>query len=201
MGMTRAADPPARRASARPAAHPRRPAYRRRLRHRDGDDRRHRRRRRARRHHRERGDLRRRRRPRQRRTASPRSRSRRRACSHFSSARPFAGCPRPRRVQGHGQIRRRNGMVRKHTRRAAKAAFAISIGVALLIGMDRHRRRCGEEHDDEADDHDRHEELRGGVHPRPALRPGARGEGLPRRLQGELRLVGAGRHGASAAGR
>ena len=35
---------------------------------------------------------------------------------------------------GEGQAREEGTMFRKHTRRAAKAAFAISFGVALLIG-------------------------------------------------------------------
>src|SRR5581483_1991059 len=39
-------------------------------------------------------------------------------------------------AQGLGKGNSRGGqMVRKHTRRAAKAAFAVSIGVALLIGL------------------------------------------------------------------
>ena len=93
-------------------------------------------------------------------------------------------------------------MVRKHTRRAAKAAFAVSIGVALLIGLTvfsgaAHGGVAGAEDDrrGEADDHARHEELHRGVHPRPALRPGAAGEGLQGRVQGELRLVRAREHG------
>ena len=39
------------------------------------------------------------------------------------------------REPGSGSHERRALMFRKHTRRAAKAAFAISFGVALLIGL------------------------------------------------------------------
>ena len=78
-------------------------------------------------------------------------------------------------------------MIRKHTRRAAKAAFAISLGVAIVIGLyaggvraaGRVRR---------ADDRPRDEELPRGVHPRRAVQAGARGEGLHGHVQGEHRL-------------
>ena len=78
-------------------------------------------------------------------------------------------------------------MIRKHTRRAAKAAFAISLGVAIVIGLfaaafARPAQSAA------ADDRHRHEELPRGVHPRPALQAGARGEGLHGLLQGEHRL-------------
>ena len=78
-------------------------------------------------------------------------------------------------------------MIRKHTRRAAKAAFAVSLAVAIVIGLaaaSRRRRR----RDADADDHPRDEELRRGVHPGPALQAGARGEGLQGHLQGEHRV-------------
>ena len=71
-------------------------------------------------------------------------------------------------------------MIRKHTRRAAKAAFAISLGVAIVIGLFAARlARPAQRVDGGPDGHHRHEELPGGVHPRPALQAGARGEGLP----------------------
>src|SRR6266581_862229 len=41
---------------------------------------------------------------------------------------------RSRRVESY-PIRRRLFMIRKHTRRAAKAAFAISLGVAIVLGL------------------------------------------------------------------
>ena len=64
----------------------------------------------------------------------------------------------------------------------------------------RRRRWQQQQHDHlfvgaEAGDHARHQELRRGVHPRPALRPGAPGEGLPGDLQGQLRLLRARRQG------
>ena len=80
-------------------------------------------------------------------------------------------------------------MIRKHTRRAAKAAFAISLGVAIVFGLFAAVRAAGaREVDGHSDDHHRHEELPRGVHPRRALQAGARGEGLQRLLQGEHRL-------------
>ena len=61
------------------------------------------------------------------------------SCRSFS-ARPRAGWLRERRVSRRTgpervKLERRAWMFRKHTRRAAKAAFAISFGVALLIGL------------------------------------------------------------------
>ena len=55
-------------------------------------------------------------------------------------------------------------MIRKHTRRAAKAAFAISFGVAIVLGGFAGHRPAGDPR--RADDRDRHEELPRGVHPR-----------------------------------
>ena len=78
-------------------------------------------------------------------------------------------------------------MIRKHTRRAAKAAFAISMGVAIVIGLFAGTASPAPNRG-RADDRDRHEELRRGVHPRRALQAGARGEGLHRHEQGEHRL-------------
>ena len=87
-------------------------------------------------------------------------------------------------------------MIRKHTRRAAKAAFAIALGVAdhprrstaarrRAAGKGRRRRSSiGTKNFTEA------------VRPRPALQAGARGQGLQGRLQGEHRLDGADRQGA-----
>ena len=88
---------------------------------------------------------------------------------------------------GRRHSRKEEHVIRKHTRRAAKAAFAISLGVAIVFGLDspataRPAHACG------ADDRHRHEELPRGVHPRRALQAGARGEGLQRLLQGEHRL-------------
>ena len=72
-------------------------------------------------------------------------------------------------------------MNRKHTRRAAKAAFAISFGVAIVIGLFAGRvRRRGSKC---PDGRDRNEELPRGVHPRAALQAGAGGEGLRRQYK------------------
>ena len=79
-------------------------------------------------------------------------------------------------------------MIRKHTRRAAKAAFAISLGVAIVIGLFAAAFARPAHQSAGTDDRHRHEELRRGVHPRPALQAGARGEGLQGHLQGEHRL-------------
>ena len=120
------------------------------------------------------------------------------------SAWPHVGWLRGRRVPGRGaHLERRALMFRKHTRRAAKAAFAISFGVALLIGLT----ACGgggggsSNNDDdrcvraEAGDHCRHEELRRRVHPGPALRAGAGREGLQGHLQEQHRQLRGDRYG------
>ena len=81
-------------------------------------------------------------------------------------------------------------MVRKHARRAVKAAFAVAFAIPIVLGGTANAKTTA------TDDHRRHEELHRGVRPRPALQAGARGEGLQGRLQGEHRQLGADRHGA-----
>ncbi len=82
------------------------------------------------------------------------------------------------RVQSAGRaVRKEEALViRKHTRRAAKAAFAISLGVAIVLGgfagAARSATHAG------PDDHDRHQELPRGVHPRRALQAGAQAKGF-----------------------
>ena len=75
-------------------------------------------------------------------------------------------------------------MMRKHKRRVAKAAFAVSLGVAMVLGL----------YVGSASSATRmaptvkigFQELPRGVHPRRALRPGAPGQGLPRDLQAAI---------------
>ena len=93
-------------------------------------------------------------------------------------------------------------MFRKHTRRAAKAAFAISFGVALLIGLT----ACG------GGGGSNDTTTTSSSAPKPTITLGTKnfgeeyilgqlygqalaGEGLPGHLQGQLRLVGACRQG------
>ena len=79
-------------------------------------------------------------------------------------------------------------MIRKHKQSCRQGGIR-----NLPRGRDRHRLVRGGVHAagarrHGADDHRRDEELPRGVHPRPALQAGARGEGLHRLLQGEHRL-------------
>ncbi len=121
--------------------------------------------------------------------------------SHWRSpsARPRAGWLRGRRVSAgrqRGQIYERRAL---HVPQAHTPCCQGGVRDFLRGRASdrphrlRRRRRRQRHHDDfcvgaEADDHARHEELRRGVHPRPALRAGAEGEGLPGHLQGQLRL-------------
>ena len=95
---------------------------------------------------------------------------------------------RAARVRGGRGTQQGGAVIRKHTRRAAKAAFAISFGVAIVLGGFAGTARSATAR--RADDRDRHQELLRGVHPRRALQAGARGEGLQRLVQGEHRLDG-----------
>ena len=74
-----------------------------------------------------------------------------------------------------------NGATRKTTQGGTRprrpSCLRGARGLRLLEAGRRRRHR-----------HHRHEELPGGVHPRPALQAGARGEGLHRQVQGEHRL-------------
>ena len=85
-------------------------------------------------------------------------------------------------------------MVRKHNRRAAKAAFAVAMGVALLLGGTTAASAAPERRGDA--DHRRGEELHRAVRARPALQAGARGEGPEGGVQGEHRLDRDRREGA-----
>ena len=69
------------------------------------------------------------------------------------------------------------GVIRKHNRRAAKAAFAVAIGVALVLGRS-HGRARGARPRARRPGHRRGEELHRAVRARPALQAGARGQGL-----------------------
>ena len=88
-------------------------------------------------------------------------------------------------------------MIRKHNRRAARAAFAVAFGVAIIFGG---ATAASAAHDETAGgrhaDHGRREELHRAVCARPALPAGAQGEGPDRGLQGEHRLHRADREGA-----
>ena len=61
-----------------------------------------------------------------------------------------------------GQRPNGGSMIRKHTRRAAKAAFAVSFGVAIILGGADRRGDGRRRHDTGDADHRRHEELRRG---------------------------------------
>ena len=67
-------------------------------------------------------------------------------------------------------------MISKHNRRAAKAAFAIALGVAIILGEPPRRRPRTARRSNA--DHHRDEGLPRAVHPRPALQAGARGKGV-----------------------
>ena len=87
-----------------------------------------------------------------------------------------SGPDEPRKVERSGVNDGGGTLFRKHTRRAAKAAFAISFGVAIMLGGTASRSAADRVGD--ADGHRRHEELHRAVRARGAVQAGARGEGL-----------------------